>query len=205
MGKSLRTTLIYIALVISAQEVAVVPALVASQANEAAEKVRQKVGSPAQPGKQVGRSDIGISDNYYFHLDVGGEGRRSENGIETGFLGAININDTEYCTVCKEPKLPIPNLVLVEKWNTEPAYPFKDNFADYITIQNAPLTEKDVDEMARIVRKNGKICLWIDKEQFEKQILRLASELNTTPIDDSDNDEFKGKAGFEKITINASK
>ena len=178
--------------------------VVAIPGAEVADKVRQKVGSPAQPGKQVDRSDIGISDTYYLHLDVGGEGRRSENGLETGFLDAININDTEYCTVCKEPNQPIPNLVRVEKWITNPAYPFKNNFADYITMQNAPLTEKNVDEMARVLRKDGKICLWIDTEKFGPQILRLASKLNTTPIHDSDHDEFKGKAGHPKILIQAS-
>ena len=206
MGRSLgalMSLVIYIALVISAQEVAAVPPLVAIPGAEVADKVRQKVGSPAQPGKQVGRSDIGISDTYYLHLDVGGEGRRSENGLETGFLDAININDTEYCTVCKEPNQPIPNLVRVEKWNTNPGYPFKNNCADYITMQNAPLTEKNVDEMARVLRKDGKICLWIDAD-FRPQILRLASKLNTTPIHDSDHDEFKGKAGHPKILIQAS-
>ena len=171
---------------------------------EVAAKVRKEVGSPAQPGRQVGRSDIGIDGNYPIHLDVGGEGPIDLNGIETGFQAAININDTRTCTVCTVKDQPIPNLVLVQSWSTNPGYPFKDDFADYITIMNAPLTNKGVEEMARVVRPDGKIGLWIDQERFKEQISNLATKLDTTPIYNA-RDDFHGKAGFTKILIIANK
>jgi hypothetical protein len=84
-------------------------------------------------------------------------------------------------------------------WNPPPQYPFKDGFADYITMQGAPLTDKNIDEMARCLRPGGLIELWIDSS-FKSQIEKLSKKLNSTP-DYNSFDEFRGRAGYPKVRI----
>lgn len=59
---------------------------------EIVSRIVQQVGSPARPGAQVKRSDIGVSDDYPITLDIGGEGPLEVEGLITGFEGAINVN-----------------------------------------------------------------------------------------------------------------
>jgi hypothetical protein len=81
------------------------------------------------------------------------------------------------------------------------AYPFKDGFADYITMQNAPLFDHNVDEIARVINKSsGEIALWIDVAAFRDNIIKLADRLNARVIW-NDTDEFHGAAGSPKTTI----
>ncbi len=81
-------------------------------------------------------------------------------------------------------------------------YPFADGFADYITMQGAPLNQHNLDEIVRMLRKGGKVGLWIDQNFFQKQIDDLASKLNSKAKKvNKYEDEFGEKAGYTKILI----
>jgi hypothetical protein len=145
-----------------------------------------------------------IDDDYFLNLDVGGEGYHVYGGVESGFIGAININDNFYDS--QPPFGLIPQLILVESWKNSPPYPFADGIANYITMQGAPLTNYYVGEMARIIASKGEIGLWIDGTYYKKQIDALASALNSIPVLSTTPgstcfDEFAGRAGFPKICI----
>ncbi|NJR59417.1 MAG: hypothetical protein HC769_11530 [Cyanobacteria bacterium CRU_2_1] len=148
--------------------------------------------------KKVSRRDLNLQEQK-IHLDLGGEGYHEKDGVVSGFRTAINLNaqenDSQY------PELKIPHLILVDY--SKP-YPFADDFADYITMQGAPLTPHNVNEIVRMLRKGGKVGLWIDQEFFQKQIKDLASKLNFRSEFKEVNkyeDEFGGKAGNSKILI----
>lgn len=165
---------------------------------EIARRIRECVGSPARPGIFVRRSDVGISKGRRIHLDIGGEGYHEVDGVRSGFVDAINVNAQTHDS--QPPYGPIPNLVQVARWETNPSYPFEDGFADYVTMQGAPLTDKGISEMARVLRHGGEIALWIDTRQFESQINKLAMRLNSMAVLDP-RDEFNGAAGFPKMRI----
>jgi hypothetical protein len=169
---------------------------------EIVDNIVAKVGIPAtnDPNRFVGRSDINIDSSYYIHLDVGGEGHHTVGSVESGFDGAINLN-----TKGKDSQPPygdIPLLVLLTGglyWNPPPQYPFKERFADRITMQGTPLTDKNINEMTRCLRPGGLIELWIDSS-FKPQIETLCWRLNSTP-DYNSFDEFRGRAGYPKVKI----
>ena len=161
-----------------------------------------KIGRPAtcDASRFVARIDIGIDQSYNIHLDIGGEGYHTYGGVESGFEGAINLNTQENDS--QPPHGKIPLLILLPggtSWNPPPQYPFREGFADYITMQGVPLTDMNVNEMARCLRPGGLIELWIDPN-FRSQIDNLARKLNTAPDYDSF-DQFRGRAGYGKVRI----
>jgi len=142
----------------------------------------------------------------FVHIDVGGEGPKTEYGMTTGFSNAINVNDT-LTTTTMPPYHPIPNLVRVDHWSDDTAYPFRDHCVDYITMQGAPLTPKNVTEMARCLSSDGKIDLWIQideatttgqthRRRIEELAALIGGDIEWNPYD-----EFQGHAGFPKVRI----
>ena len=153
---------------------------------------------------RVTRKSLGISStNYYcIHLDIGGEGfHKCNHNMVSGFHDAININDKD--THSQPPFGKIPLLVKVPAWTTDPSFPFEDSFADYITMQGTPFTDKTVYEIARCLRYGGEVGLWIDADEYDDRIRKLAGMLYSTPEFNAD-DEFKGQAGFGKVRIVAN-
>lgn len=170
---------------------------------QVANAVSSAVGVPAAPGQRADRTTMGIDDSNYLHLDIGGEGWTTAYGIESGFRSAININDR---TTHSQTGRLIPNLVQVQNWGTSPGYPVADRSVDYITMQGAPLTSKNASEMARTLRADGSIALWIDPAEVvdgvrvEQRIRELAGTLGKS-VAWSCWDEFNGTAGNPKICI----
>lgn len=143
----------------------------------------------------VTRADIHADCGNYIILDIGGEGRHSAHNMITGFENAINLN---VLTTDSQTNKPIPNLVEIDNW-VDP-YPLGDGFADYIVIQNAPLTNHNVDEIVRLLKRGGKVGLWVDVNQYQNNIIDLGRRLKAGVFFHAD-DEFKGKAGFSKVLI----
>ncbi|QBR83607.1 hypothetical protein E3983_04090 [Legionella israelensis] len=160
-------------------------------------KIREIVGTPADPKVRVSRKDLNLDNDYFIHLDIGGEGYNEHMGYFSGFTTSINVNATEYQS--NDYGMRIPNLVRLKSWFTNPSYPFSDGFADYITMQNAPLTSKNIDEIARCLRPGGVVELWIS-EDWKKEIERLARKLHSEP-EFGIEDEFKGSTGSIKVRI----
>jgi hypothetical protein len=165
--------------------------------------ITDEVGIPAVPGAVADRATMGIDEDHFLHLDVGGEGWASAYGVESGFRSAINVNDR---TTHSQTQRPIPNLLQVESWATAPGYPVADRTVDYVTMQGAPLTGRNVEEIARVLRPGGRIGLWIDPAEtvegvsVERRIRELATRVGGT-VDRSCTDEFQGRAGNDKICI----
>jgi SAM-dependent methyltransferase len=160
------------------------------------EQIRHLTGIPALYSASVSRADLKLDDDF-IHLDIGGEGYNESIGVFSGFNTSINVNAHD----CQSNGygVPIPNLVKVQSWMTDPSYPFADGFADYITMQNAPLTAKNIDEIARCLRPGGVVELWVDTA-FKKDIQLLAKKLNSIADYEVD-DEFNGSTGSIKIRI----
>lgn len=138
-----------------------------------------KVGDPAtrDPARFVSRADMGLRDDYFLHVDVGGEGSHTYEGVISGFAGAININ-----AQTKDSQPPyhwIPLLIHVEDWSTPPPYPFADGTVNYVTMQGAPLEESALPELARILAPGGKVGLWIDMPYHKKNVDHLAQLLQS--------------------------
>ena len=159
-------------------------------------------------GRKPTRQELGIEEGVRIHIDVGGEGRTHSHGMKTGFNDSINLQAADGpvgdgTKQTQPPKGPIPRLVRMAKW--EQNYPFADNFADYITMQNAPLHPNNVNEMARVLKPNGEISLWIDPagSGWENNIEQLARKLKGK-VKWNDVDEFHGDAGYGKTTIVAN-
>lgn len=171
---------------------------------EVVDRIVNKVGRPAASGKRVTRTDINIDDDYPITLDVGGEGPLNVSGLVTGFDGAININEMEDVSVGVKAK--IPYLVMVQKWATNPGYPFADNFADKIVMMGCPLTPKNADEMVRVVKPTGTIDVWIDDSYlstFQDMARRLKSYVRTPK--DLDRFSHNGHSWFTRRQIVANK
>ncbi|WP_296428467.1 hypothetical protein [Yoonia sp.] len=159
-------------------------------------------------GAEVSREDLGISDDTHVHVNIGGEGPVDSYGLQTGFDGAINlqaadgiIGDGTHQT--QDTSVPIPNLVRVESWDQD--FPFAEGFADTITMQNAPLYDHNVEQIARMINKDGgTISLWIDRDAFGGNVEKLAAMVGGEIIWE-DTDEFGGAAGSAKITIQIPK
>ena len=150
----------------------------------------------AKGNKKVSRRDLNLGKQK-IHLDLGGEGYHKGYSVVSGFRTAINLNDQKNDSQYKNLK--IPHLVLVDY--SKP-YPFADGFADYITMQGAPLTPHNVVEIVRMLRKGGKVGLWIDQELYQKEIKNLASKLKSKHKEvNKYEEEFGGKAGNPKILI----
>lgn len=187
-------------------------------------KVRDKVGDPAttNPANFASRADMGIDNGYFLQLDIGGEGRFTAHRITSGFENAINANAQ---TTNSQTAAPIPMLVHVQGWLTNPPYPFKDGTINYITMQGAPLTEKNVQEISRLLAPGGRAGLWIVPEQKPEpnkpqtnldRARELASLLNSTVLfscagpdqpppgwqcNTACQDEFNGEYPITKICI----
>lgn len=186
--------------------------------SQVVDQIRQKVGVPARPGTTVSRTELGLTANFPIQLDVGGEGRLSVNGCITGFNGAINLNAPEKRSSDRPPKVtapgptegqPIENLVELQPWDTDPAYPFANNFADKISMVGTPLTTKNVIEIARVIRNGGTIDLWID-EMYKSAAARLAQVLDSVvqeveEISDFKNNGIPGKGWYIHRRIVAHK
>ena len=123
--------------------------------------INSKVGDPATTDSSefAARDDMRVDDDYFLHFDIGGEGFHESGGVASGFVGAMNIN--AQTTDSQPPFEPIPLLIHVESWDRDPPYPIADKTADYLTIQGAPLTDKNVEEMGRVLGANGNIGLWV--------------------------------------------
>ncbi|MCI1780025.1 MAG: hypothetical protein LKI53_08755 [Bacteroidales bacterium] len=161
--------------------------------------IRKIVGENADGTIKVTREKLGISDDLSIQVDVGGEGYKKES-ITSGFKAALNMNNV-YKTTTTPPYLPIENLIKIKDWNVD--YPFADNFADYVTIQGCPLTDHNVNEIARIIKNNGEVGLWLT-DGYERQTKALAKKLNST-VETNPFDEFNGAVGGKKIKIIARK
>ncbi|MCK5024085.1 MAG: hypothetical protein KAR56_00545 [Thermoplasmata archaeon] len=169
--------------------------------DEVVRRINEKIGYPAQVGKRVSRSDINLDSSVRVHIDIGGEGVIQYEGMHTGFPDAINLNALEYKSGHdKQPGYEIPNLVWIKDtgWT---AFPFADNFADYVTMQNiTDWLDEEVDDIARIIKPSGEIALWVAVDHFKDKIEALAKRLNAKVIY-NDTDEFHGMAGWPKTTI----
>lgn len=124
------------------------------------QNIRNKVGdpAPANPHKCT-REEAGIPSNFPIMLDIGGEGP-FVGGYSAGFKDAINVNDTDLQSspdISRQPfkQWPIPYLVKLESWARDPTYPFADNFAERMVMQSAPMTAKNVEEFARVIKPGG--------------------------------------------------
>lgn len=169
-----------------------------------------KVGDPAthDPSKFVTRQDMGIDYTYNLHVDVGGEGYHEigegSARIVSGFASALNLNAKEYDS--QRSDVHIPLLIHLTDWDTDPPYPFADRTVNYFTMQGAPLTMHNVNEMERCLDVGGKIGIWFDHGDFENELAELARLLNTTPrwSDDAVDpcyDEFHGEFGTPKVLL----
>ena len=156
--------------------------------------ILKRVGWPAS--RIVTRKDAQFSDSDYLHLDIGGEGYHEAGGVVSGFNSAINLNVQEHDS--QPPYANIPHLVKLRDWNAD--YPFQDGFADYMTMQGAPLTDHNVTEFVRCARPGGEIGLWIDQDDWRSNITRLANELDSYP-EWKAWDEFGGSFSIEKTKI----
>lgn len=166
------------------------------------------VGTPAttNPSQFASRDTMKVNEDFFIHLDAGGEGYHLSGGAERGFAGAININAK--MDDSQPPHALIPYLIFVNTWTeTSPPYPFADATANYITMQSAPLYPYFVDEIARVIAPGGKVGLWIaDINDPEIQSLadRLGSTVTISGVDASCVDEFDGKAGYPKACLTNS-
>ncbi len=174
-------------------------------------RLLKKVGIPAtrNPRGFATRSDLGVSEQQRILLDLGGEGRHSVGGIISGFTNALNFNDRD--RESQPPYNPIPNLIWLDKFETNPPYPVADGLGDYVVMQGAPLTENNVDEIARITKIGGKIGLWINLDTATQQRLsrlaqRIGSQITSSqPANPACVDEFNGHAGFPKQCLTRTK
>ncbi|MES2886859.1 MAG: hypothetical protein V4739_02505 [Pseudomonadota bacterium] len=167
--------------------------------------IYKALGLPPQtaipPGTQITREQLGIGEDARVHVDIGGEGPIDSHGLEAGYADSINIQaadgpigDGTHQT--QPPYGPIPNLVLLESWDQE--FPFEEGFADRITLQNAPLTDNNVDQIARMINKDGgEIELWVDVTAYKGNIEELARRVGGTIDWNADNELGYG----EKVTI----
>ena len=129
------------------------------------------VGWPANPGHLISRNDAQFSNSDYIQLDIGGEGYHEVDSIVSGFNSAINVNAQTQDS--QPPYANIPHLVLVKNWQTNPKYPFRNGFADYMTMQCAPLTSTNVTEFVRCIQPGGEIGLWVDDDSAIQKTDRL--------------------------------
>lgn len=167
----------------------------------------QRIQSLMKYGK-VKRSDLNISEDEKIHLDLGGCGYNNYGGgLTTGFYNSININVINECGVRVINPYTISNLVKILKFPSlegpmvKDPYPLDDNFADYITLQSAPLTDANVIEIKRMLRLGGRVGLWIDLSETHKTKVRMLANLMGTTPGYNRYDSFHGQAYFEPIEM----
>lgn len=177
-----------------------------------AARIKAIAGAPVDPSIKVTRQQIGIDDNYSIKLDVGGMGVYQHNvGGIAGLPDALNLNDKSKNPDSLPPDIPIPYLVLMPDWRTNPTYPFDDGFADYIIMQSSPLTPTNVQEINRVLKIGGSVGLWIDQDGFKMEIAELAKLLNCNPLPctaangNLGMDEMDGKYVYPKILLTKEK
>jgi endo-beta-N-acetylglucosaminidase D len=181
--------------------------------------IRDKAGVPAAPGVRVSRADIGSPATQRIQLDVGGEGLVDVGGLVVGFSGAINVNGVAKSTDTRPPKVTapgrlkgqaIPHLVELPAWDTNPGLPFSDGFADAISMIDMDLTNRNVEEIARVIRDGGTIDLWL-QEKYLPAIKDLASRVGSAVEEPGEIPAFKGngkaddRTWFRRRTIVAHK
>lgn len=159
-------------------------------------RINQTVGTPAEAGRTVSREAVGVPEGLHIHLDVGGEGRLIVDGYVTGFPDAINLNDTALTTVTPYER-PIPHLVMVQPWHSDPAYPFATGFADHVSMMGAPLTDKNVTEIARVLSDTGCVDLWVDNA-YSGRIERLAALVSGRIAYPPEEAAFLGNGGVHR-------
>lgn len=146
---------------------------------------------------QLTRTQANIPDYAKVKVDIGGLGEYlySPPGVSTvmscGFKDAINVN----CTTTTQnnstpPNQPIPNLLLIEQTgpmscNANAKLPLANDTVDYVVMQNTPLTNQWLTEIARVLKPNGEVGLWIDA-QYAAQIRQLASSLGFQQMECTD-------------------
>jgi len=135
------------------------------------QRIVRIVGDPAttDPSRFPTRDDMQIPSTYPLHVDLGGEGYFTSHGVTCGFRNAINVNArrTNSQMLLRGSSTgtggrPIPLLVRVVDWKYDPPIPLADGVVDYVTMQSAPLTGRNVDEICRILAPGGCVGLWID-------------------------------------------
>jgi hypothetical protein len=165
-----------------------------------------KVGRPAttDPARFARRADLGVPDDQALVLDIGGEGEHFVGNVHAGFREAINFNDKDVDS--QPPRGPIPFLIRLNDWSTSPPLPIADGIGNYVVMQNAPLYDAYVPQIARITAVGGQIGLWIDKDLYAGQIARLAQLVGgiptySGPMGSDCQDEFGGHGGYDKVCI----
>lgn len=137
------------------------------------------------------------------HFDIGGEGPRVEDRIRSGFTTALNINSVTHTTTgsC----LPIPALVQVMSFTER--LPVANNTADIISMQGAPLDSHNVAEIARVIRPNGVIHLWVDQPRFTGAIEDLRTRVNGViePNRQYLEHYLDPRSGVKQVTLRAHK
>jgi hypothetical protein len=160
-------------------------------------RICELIGVPAAPMARVSRADLNLPDDFRIHIDIGGEGLNEHLGHISGFPDSINLNVLTHQS--NDYGIPVPNLVRIKSWYGKVSFPFADGFADYITMQNAPLTDNNVSEIVRCLRPGGVVELWID-EYFEDNMEQLAQLLHSK-VELDVVDEFDGSTGSRKYRI----
>lgn len=160
-------------------------------AHFAAKAVGGIAGLPADPNKKISRADIqgywenspwGGPDaarirfrNVRLGLDLGGEGRFTYDGQESGDCMAINVNAQS--TNSQDSSLEIPSLVRVADFAH--GYPFADGFASFIMMQGAPLTDVNISEIRRILKSGGVARLdLVEWGNYRAQVDKLRRAMN---------------------------
>ncbi|MTI43680.1 hypothetical protein JM93_01561 [Roseibium hamelinense] len=173
---------------------------------EIADAAKEILGAPATRKRSqfASREDLGLEKSDRFHVDIGGEGFHEASGVVSGFKGAVNLNAQKFDS--QYPDKEIPNLVQLEAWHTDPPFPFKKKTVDRYTMQGAPLTRHNVNEITRTLAENGTVELWLDHGEFDKELKELASNLDAK-IEWSDDpntsvvDEFDGGFPTPKVVL----
>ncbi|MDN3358535.1 hypothetical protein, partial [Actinomadura sp. DC4] len=108
--------------------------------------------------------------------------------------GAVTTDSPRPPTVTAPGRLKgkaIPNLVELLPWDTNPGLPFDNEFADAISVIDMPLTERNIEEIARVIRDGGTIDLWVE-DKSASAVAELASRVGSTVQTPPDLPEFTG-------------
>lgn len=115
-------------------------------------------------------------------IDIGGEGR---------YLNAININPQALTSTTGESGRLIPNWI--------PGFghslPFRNRSIDLIYLENAPLTDKVMNEVHRVLKVNGELKLTHPREYVDQYFYELREKFQGSTI------QVSQDGGINYITI----
>lgn len=118
-----------------------------------------------------------IKGNKPLIVDVGGEGRFSEHGINSGNKGALNFNG-KYKNSQKTGKV-IPMLIHFEDWNKQ-KFPLADGIVDIFMMQGTGTpTFMQACEMVRCLKKGkgARMDFWVTNDNGEACYRNIAKAL----------------------------